>query len=63
MYHVSTQGIDERRINVHYYYYTLILTLLSPSADESFQLPEGILRKGKTMREDWKGIKEPGMLK
>ena len=21
MYHVSTQGIDERMINVHYYYY------------------------------------------
>ena len=23
MYHVSTQGIDERMINVHYYYYNL----------------------------------------
>ena len=23
MYHVSTQGIDERMINVHYYYYAL----------------------------------------
>ena len=23
MYHVSTQGIDERMINVHYYYYIL----------------------------------------
>ena len=21
MYHVSAQGVDERRINVHYYYY------------------------------------------
>ena len=21
MYHVSTQGVDERVINVHYYYY------------------------------------------
>ena len=21
MYHVSTQGVDERMINVHYYYY------------------------------------------
>ena len=23
MYHVSAQGIDERMINVHYYYYLL----------------------------------------
>ena len=23
MYHVSAQGIDERMINVHYYYYYL----------------------------------------
>ena len=23
MYHVSTQGIDEHKINVHYYYYTV----------------------------------------
>ena len=22
MYHVSAQGIDERMINVHYYYYS-----------------------------------------
>ena len=22
MYHVSAQGIDERMLNVHYYYYT-----------------------------------------
>ena len=22
MYHVSTQGVDERMINVHYYYYS-----------------------------------------
>ena len=21
MYHVSAQGVDERKINVHYYYY------------------------------------------
>ena len=31
MYHVNAQGIDERMINVHYYYirprYTLIITL------------------------------------
>ena len=25
MYHVSAQGIDERMINVHYYYYVLIV--------------------------------------
>ena len=24
MYHVSAQGIDERMINVHYYYYYVI---------------------------------------
>ena len=24
MYHVSAQGIDERMINVHYYYYMII---------------------------------------
>ena len=23
MYHVSDQGVDERMINVHYYYYVL----------------------------------------
>ena len=27
MYHVSAQGIDERMINVRYYYYTLCRTL------------------------------------
>ena len=26
MYHVSAQGVDERMMNVHYYYYLLILT-------------------------------------
>ena len=25
MYHVSAQGIDERMINVHYYYRTIIM--------------------------------------
>ena len=25
MYHVSSQGIDERMINVHYYYYLISL--------------------------------------
>ena len=25
MYHVSAQGVDERMINVHYYYYCAIL--------------------------------------
>ena len=25
MYHVSAQGVDERMINVHYYYYSFIL--------------------------------------
>ena len=24
MYHVSAQGVDERMINVHYYYYLLL---------------------------------------
>ena len=27
MYHVSAQGVDERIINVHYYYYKLIIQL------------------------------------
>ena len=31
MYHVSAQGVDERMINVHYYYYDF----------NSFQLPSG----------------------
>ena len=26
MYHVNTQGIDERMINVHYYYYHMSTT-------------------------------------
>ena len=25
MYHVSAQGIDERMINVHYYYYNAFM--------------------------------------
>ena len=25
MYHVSSQGVDERMINVHYYYYLISL--------------------------------------
>ena len=29
MYHVSAQGIDERMINVHYYYYRHCLLTLS----------------------------------
>ena len=29
MYHVSAQGIDERMINVHYYYYKVFKVLLS----------------------------------
>ena len=28
MYHVSTQGVDERMINVHYYYYSMMLSHL-----------------------------------
>ena len=34
MYHVSTQGVDERMINVHYYYYycSLIPRPLTPSS-------------------------------
>ena len=27
MYHVSAQGVDERMINVHYYYYCLVFYL------------------------------------
>ena len=26
MYHVSSHGVDERMINVHYYYYCLLST-------------------------------------
>ena len=29
MYHVSAQGVDERVINVHYYYYVLPAAFLS----------------------------------
>ena len=25
MYHMSAQGVDERMINVHYYYYQLLV--------------------------------------
>ena len=28
MYHVSAQGVDERMINVHYYYYYRQITCL-----------------------------------
>ena len=26
MYHVSAQGVDERMINVHYYYYYTVIS-------------------------------------
>ena len=26
MYHVSAQGVDERKINVHYYYYHMYVS-------------------------------------
>ena len=29
MYHVSAQGVDERMINVHYYYYRSLTVLLT----------------------------------
>ena len=29
MYDVSAQGVDERMINVHYYYYIEVLSFLS----------------------------------
>ena len=35
MYCVSAQGIDERMINVHYYYYYNAKILLQLKADES----------------------------
>ena len=28
MYHVSAQGVDERMINVHYYYYYVPISVL-----------------------------------
>ena len=28
MYHVSAHGVDERKINVHYYYYYVALQLV-----------------------------------
>ena len=31
MYHVSAQGVDERMINVHYYYYSNIVQELCES--------------------------------
>ena len=40
MYHVSAQGIDERMINVHYYYYSNV-TLRSQS-----QLPGAVSESG-----------------
>ena len=51
MYHVSAQGVDERMINVHYYYSTSLsplaqieltcslLTLLTPEEDKEMNLP------------------------
>ena len=32
MYHVSAQGIDERMINVHYYYYGAVLSLTAKTS-------------------------------
>ena len=36
MYHVSTQGVDEHMINVHYYYYYFPLTFCERSASFIF---------------------------
>ena len=35
MYHVSNQGIDERMINVHYYYYAEKRRVLSADLKET----------------------------
>ena len=40
MYHVSAQGVDEHIINVHYYYYCLIL---SPPASPILPPMTGLL--------------------
>ena len=37
MYHVSAQGVDERMINVDYYYYVAKIHLRSLSLDEPSQ--------------------------
>ena len=29
MYHVSAQGVDERMINIHYYYFIVVCTARS----------------------------------
>ena len=44
MYHVSAQGIDERMINVHYYYY--LKRFLSRPVSISLMLGEKSVRPG-----------------
>ena len=38
MYHVSTQGVDERMINVHYYYYVVLETQINKVVTMQVQL-------------------------
>ena len=38
MYHVSAQGVDERMINVHYYYYSKTARLQLPALVSRFGL-------------------------
>ena len=44
MYHVSAQGVDERMINVHYYYYKVyqMRCVLRPSVTTGGMPIEGI---------------------
>ena len=36
MYHVSTQGVDERMINAHYYYYYLIREIKYVACEKAY---------------------------
>ena len=38
MYHVNTQGVDERMINVHYYYYVVLETQINKVVTMQVQL-------------------------
>ena len=53
MYHVSAQGVDERMINVHYYYYLLISFHLGSSSmrNKLGQLLRGLNVGGHKYRE------------
>ena len=52
MYHVSAQGVDERMINVHYYYYRCRAVEQKEDTGEIETLIRGHCRRAMEQKED-----------